>query len=111
MRLEYKDHGYIYSHTKCVDTQPDCVDTTGFNYSDCFLGQSSSVDTQVDYVDTTGGCNNRNLSTNTVDSSTLVDRTGATGGTGTTGGTSSPNGGASGADTTSSCTSGTIPTG
>ncbi|MQL81648.1 hypothetical protein Taro_014105 [Colocasia esculenta] len=33
--------------SKCVDTQADCVDTTGFNYSDCFLGQSSSVDTQV----------------------------------------------------------------
>ncbi|MQM20360.1 hypothetical protein Taro_053378, partial [Colocasia esculenta] len=41
--------GQIY----CVDTQTDCVDTTGFNYSDCFLGQSSSVDTQVDCVDTT----------------------------------------------------------
>ncbi|MQL68919.1 hypothetical protein Taro_001215 [Colocasia esculenta] len=41
------------SCTKCVDTQPDCVDTTGFNYSNCFLGQSSSVDTQVDCVDTT----------------------------------------------------------
>ncbi|MQL72987.1 hypothetical protein Taro_005334 [Colocasia esculenta] len=40
--------------SKCVDTQADCVNTTGFNYSDCFLGQSSSVDTQVDYVDTTG---------------------------------------------------------
>ncbi|MQL90965.1 hypothetical protein Taro_023567 [Colocasia esculenta] len=39
--------------TKCVDTQPDYVDTTGFNCSDCFLGQSSSVDTQVDCVDTT----------------------------------------------------------
>ncbi|MQL71779.1 hypothetical protein Taro_004091, partial [Colocasia esculenta] len=31
--------------SKCVDTQTDCVDTTGFNCSDCFLGQSSSVDT------------------------------------------------------------------
>ncbi|MQM17430.1 hypothetical protein Taro_050404, partial [Colocasia esculenta] len=54
--LEYKDHGYIapYVHkSKCVDTQADCVDTTGFNCSDCFLGQSSSVDTQVDCVDTT----------------------------------------------------------
>ncbi|MQL93912.1 hypothetical protein Taro_026564, partial [Colocasia esculenta] len=40
--------------SKCVDTQADCVETTGFNYSDCFLGQSSSVDTQVDCVDTTG---------------------------------------------------------
>ncbi|MQL72266.1 hypothetical protein Taro_004610, partial [Colocasia esculenta] len=40
--------------TKCVDTQADCVNTTGFNCSDCFLGQSSSVDTQVDCVDTTG---------------------------------------------------------
>ncbi|MQL93972.1 hypothetical protein Taro_026618, partial [Colocasia esculenta] len=38
----------------CVDTQADCVDTTGFNCSDCFLGQSSSVDTHVDCVDTTG---------------------------------------------------------
>ncbi|MQM02315.1 hypothetical protein Taro_035081 [Colocasia esculenta] len=34
------------ARSKCVDTQADCADTTGFNYSDCFLGQSSSVDTQ-----------------------------------------------------------------
>ncbi|MQM10689.1 hypothetical protein Taro_043586, partial [Colocasia esculenta] len=40
--------------SKCVDTQADGVNTTGFNCSDCFLGQSSSVDTQVDCVDTTG---------------------------------------------------------
>ncbi|MQM12062.1 hypothetical protein Taro_044973, partial [Colocasia esculenta] len=32
--------------SKCVDIQADCVDTTGFNCSDFFLGQSSSVDTQ-----------------------------------------------------------------
>ncbi|MQM22573.1 hypothetical protein Taro_055627 [Colocasia esculenta] len=38
----------------CVDTQPGCDDTTGFNCSDCFLRHSSSVDTHVDYVDTTG---------------------------------------------------------
>ncbi|MQM15275.1 hypothetical protein Taro_048216, partial [Colocasia esculenta] len=37
-----------------------CVDTIGFNYSDCFLGQSSSVDTQVDCVDTTG-CFSQNM--------------------------------------------------
>ncbi|MQL68087.1 hypothetical protein Taro_000366, partial [Colocasia esculenta] len=46
--------------SKCVDTQADCVDTTGFNCSDCFLGQSSSVDTQVDCVDTTG-CFSQNM--------------------------------------------------
>ncbi|MQL94592.1 hypothetical protein Taro_027253 [Colocasia esculenta] len=33
--------------SKCVDTQADFVDTTGFNCSDYFLGQSSSVNTQV----------------------------------------------------------------
>ncbi|MQM19863.1 hypothetical protein Taro_052876 [Colocasia esculenta] len=41
------------SWLKCVDIQADCVDTTSFNCSDCFLGQSSIVDTQVDCVDTT----------------------------------------------------------
>ncbi|MQM11253.1 hypothetical protein Taro_044159 [Colocasia esculenta] len=50
--LAWDAFGVQGSWTKCVDTQPDCVDTTGFNYSDCFLGQSSSVDTQVDCVDT-----------------------------------------------------------
>ncbi|MQL78839.1 hypothetical protein Taro_011290 [Colocasia esculenta] len=42
------------SWSKCVDTQADCVDTTGFNCSNYFLGQSSSVDTQMDCVDITG---------------------------------------------------------
>ncbi|MQM21354.1 hypothetical protein Taro_054393, partial [Colocasia esculenta] len=44
--------------SKCVDTQADCVDTTGFNCSDCFLGQSSSVDTQSASVETQVDCVN-----------------------------------------------------
>ncbi|MQL88646.1 hypothetical protein Taro_021206, partial [Colocasia esculenta] len=43
------------SWSKCVDTQADCVDTTGFNCSECFLGQLSSVDTQV-YINLSQWC-------------------------------------------------------
>ncbi|MQL94394.1 hypothetical protein Taro_027051 [Colocasia esculenta] len=48
------DWMFLGEESKCVDTQADYVDTTGFNCSDCFLEQPSSVDTQVDCVDTTG---------------------------------------------------------
>ncbi|MQL82009.1 hypothetical protein Taro_014472 [Colocasia esculenta] len=44
-RLQIEHDGSNHT-SKCVDTQADCVDTTGFNCSDCFLGQSSIVDTQ-----------------------------------------------------------------
>ncbi|MQM02882.1 hypothetical protein Taro_035654 [Colocasia esculenta] len=47
MQILYPLSSSLLLHSKCVDTQANCVDTIGFNCSDCFLGQSSSVDTQV----------------------------------------------------------------
>ncbi|MQM15686.1 hypothetical protein Taro_048636, partial [Colocasia esculenta] len=37
----------------CVDTQADCVDTTGYWLQNRLLGGRVSVDTQADCVDTT----------------------------------------------------------
>ncbi|MQL73443.1 hypothetical protein Taro_005795 [Colocasia esculenta] len=53
-RLQIEHDGPNHT-SKCVNTQADCVDTTGFNYSDCFLEQSSSVDTQVTQLMNAGG--------------------------------------------------------
>ncbi|MQM08302.1 hypothetical protein Taro_041156, partial [Colocasia esculenta] len=47
---------YVERLSKCVDTQADCVDTTGYWLQNKLLGGTVSVDTQADYVDTTGYC-------------------------------------------------------
>ncbi|MQM10262.1 hypothetical protein Taro_043152, partial [Colocasia esculenta] len=61
--LEYEDHGHVSRkipvfelQSKCVDTQADCVDTTGYWLQNRLLGGTVSVDTQADCVDTTGYC-------------------------------------------------------
>ncbi|MQL84649.1 hypothetical protein Taro_017158 [Colocasia esculenta] len=42
--------------SKCVDTQADCVNTTGYWLQNRLLEGTVSVDTQADCVDTTGYC-------------------------------------------------------
>ncbi|MQL84481.1 hypothetical protein Taro_016988 [Colocasia esculenta] len=44
-RLQIEHDGSNHT-SKCVDTQADFVDTTGFNCSDCFLRQSSNLSTE-----------------------------------------------------------------